>query len=269
MNPNSDDIVDPIATENPDVAVEAEQAQEGGEGQPTPPEKPEGEEGKGPDKSDGDEDKQRKSRATKRVQDALARAAQAEQKLAEYESRQNTPPPSERPQLESFDSYDEYQDALEAYQLDKAEKRVLEKLNSEKAQKSQVEAQAEYETAVADLQDDGLDVQALTEKAESLPPLPVQLNQFGLSTKETLRLAAALIQDEDLYFDLSQMNAVQAARRIGQEIDKMAAKPSAPKVTKAPPPLKPVKANAAAARSEDSMSDSEFLAHRRKMRLKG
>ena len=250
MSFEADDIVDPIATENPDVVVETPKTADEIEQEPKPIEGEEIEQPK--------EEPKPKNRAQERIEKLARENAELRQFKLEQESRQNAPPPSERPQLESFDSYDEYQDALEAYQIDKAEKRVLEKLNSEKAQKSQVEAQAEYETAVADLQDDGLDVQALTEKAESLPPLPVQLNQFGLSTKETLRLAAALIQDEDLYFDLSQMNAVQAARRIGQEIDKMTTGSSAPKIPNAPKPIKPTSANAPVKRDQKTMSDDEW-----------
>ena len=118
------------------------------------------------------------------------------------------------PNIEDFDDYSEYQKAQQEYYVAQAEQRVLAKLEAEKAQQSQVEQQAAYETAVSDLKDSGVDVDGLMQKAETLPPLPVTLDQFGLSAKDTLNLAAELLQNDDLYIELSQLNPVQAAVKI-------------------------------------------------------
>ncbi|WP_180133224.1 hypothetical protein, partial [Acinetobacter sp. YH12083] len=78
---------------------------------------------------------------------------------------------------------------------------------------------------------------------------------------DTLKLAKDLLDDEDTYIALSQMNQVQAAMKIGQIIESKKTK-TPPSVSKAPKPINPVKANAPAARSTESMSDNEFLKSR-------
>lgn len=122
--------------------------------------------------------------------------------------------------------------------------------------------QVEFESAMTELEEEGYDADALNQKLETLPPLPLDLNEFGLSAKETLIVAAKLIEDTELWMDLSQMTAVQAARKIGQEIDKHISKPTPPPVSKAPKPIKPVQANASVKRDAEKLSDNEFLKSR-------
>jgi len=205
---------------------------------------------------------QRKFRSQKRVEEAIARAKAAEARAAELEAKLNAPAPVARPKVDDFESYEEYQDALEAYQIEKAEQKILEKLQKEQSQKSEVERQAAFESAVSELQDEGVDVEGLMKKAETLPPLPVTLDQFGLSAKEALTLAADLLQNEELYHELAGMNPYQASMRIGQIIGSKQSKPAAPPVQKAPKPINPVQANAPVKRSAESMSDQEFLKSR-------
>lgn len=118
------------------------------------------------------------------------------------------------------------------------------------------------EPAVAELEGEGVDVNGLIEKANSLPPLPVTLDQFGLPIKDTLGLAQKLIEDEDLYYELSRMNPYQAAMKIGQIIGSQKTAPKAPKVPNAPKPINPTSANAPVKRDMDKMSDNEFLKSR-------
>lgn len=263
MTFETDDIVDTGATENTATEVETEQTGVASEATQEP------EIEKTPEQIQEEQAKQEKtSRYTRRVKEALARANAAEQRAAELEARLNTPSQSTEPQLEDFDDYSEWQKALSAHQRAEVKRELLAELDGRDAQKNQSQKQAELQSAMAELEDEGVDVEGLSVKAESLPPLPIQLDQFGLSSKETLKLAAKLLDDDDLYFELSQMNPVQAAAKIGRMIDLGDQKPK-PKVSKAPPPIKPVQANAPASRSVDSLSDEEFLAQRRKNRLKG
>lgn len=209
-------------------------------------------------KQEAEKETEKQSRSQKRIQQLAREKAELQRKVAEYEQRQASPQASEVPNIEDFDDYSEFQKAQQEYYVLEAEKRVLAKLDAEKVQQSQVEQQAEYETAITELQDSGIDVPSLMQKAESLPPLPLTLDQFGLSAKETLSLASELLQNDDLYIELSQMNPVQAAVRIGQMIGSKSAPSVAPKIPNAPPPIKPVTANAPTAKDPTKMSDDEW-----------
>lgn len=258
MTFETDDNVDTTATENTGVEVETEQTGQETE-QQAEIEKTITEQSDEEKAQQEAEQEKKKSRATKRVQDALARAAQAEQKLAEYESKQNAPKPQDAPKVEDFEDYSDYQKAQQDWYIEQAEQRVIAKIQQQQEQQSSVQQKAEFESAMGELEDEGVDVSALAKKADTLPPLPIQLDQFGLGVKETLKLAADLIQNDELYFELSQMNPVQAARRIGQEIDKQQGKPIAPKIPNAPRPITPVKANAPAKRDFFAQSDDEIM----------
>lgn len=259
MTFETDDNVDTTATENTGVEVETEQTGQETE-QQTETEQPNVEQSdEEKAQQEAEQAKQNKSRATKRVQDALARAAQAEQKLAEYEAKQNkSSASSDEPILENFEDYNEWHKEHRSWEREQLKKEVFEELNQKESQKTLTQRQVEFETAMVELESEGVDGLALTKKLETLPPLPIDLNQFGLSAKETLVLAAKLINDDELWLDISQMNPVQAARRIGQEIDKQPSRTAAQKIPNAPRPITPVKANAPATRSSESMSDEEW-----------
>ena len=260
MTFETDDNVDTTATENTGAEVETEQT--GQEtGQQTETEQPnieQSDEEKA--QQEAEQAKQNKSRATKRVQDALARAAQAEQKLAEYEAKQNASTQTQdEPKLEDFEDYNEWQKALRQHDREQIKKEMLAEIGQKETQKSQNQRQVEFEAAMVELESEGVDGLALTKKLETLPPLPIDLHQFGLSAKETLVLAAKLINDDELWLDISEMNPVQAARRIGQEIDKQPSKSVAPKIPNAPKPIKPTSGNAPVKRDYFSQSDDEIM----------
>ena len=258
MDPNSDtqDIVDNTATENTgEQRQEPEDQPEGGEGQPTPAEG----EGNGKNPDLPKEDPKPKNRAQERIQQLAREKADLAAKVAEYEAKQNAPTQTQdEPKLEDFEDYNEWQKDLRRYDREQIKKEMLAEMGQKETQKSQNQRQAEFEAAMVELQDEGVDAQALTQKLETLPPLPIDLHQFGLSAKETLTLAAKLINDDELWLDISQMNPVQAARRIGQEIDKQPSKSAAPKIPNAPKPIKPTSGNAPVKRDPKTMSDDEW-----------
>lgn len=257
-NSETQDNVDTATTENNSAdSQEYEEQQEGGQSN-----EPETKEGEGKEDETPEDKPKPRNRAQERIQQLAREKAEMAAKLAEYEAQQKAPAPVARPKVEDFESYEDYQDALEAYQIEKAERKILEKLQKEQSQKSEVERQAAFESAVSELQDEGVDVEGLMKKAETLPPLPVTLDQFGLSAKEALSLAADLLQNEELYHELAGMNPYQASMRIGQIIGSKQSKPAAPPVQKAPKPINPVQANAPVKRSAESMSDQEFLKSR-------
>lgn len=269
MNPNSDtqDNVETTATENTGDERQEHEEQPGIE--PQEPEQEKTEQEQEGQKQEEERKKARKNSAKERIEHLARERAQLLLEVEELKAKQNAPKPLEAPKVEDFEDYSEYQRAQQDWYIAQAEERVLAKVRQEQKQQSSIQQKAAFESAMTELEEEGVDVAALTKKADTLPPLPIQLDQFGLGLKETLKLAADLIQNDELYFELSQMNPVQAARRIGQEIDKQSGKSAAPKIPNAPKPIKPTSANAPVKRSEDSMSDEEFLAKRRAERLKG
>lgn len=250
-------IVDPATTENNSAASQEPQQQQQ---QTQEHEVEQTEEEKAKTAEEAEEKK--RSRAKERIERLARENAELRKFKEEAEAKSKQPnQPNEAPRVEDFEDYSEYQQAQQEWFIKQAEQRVLDKLNNEKASQQQVQAEAEYQTAMAELESEGVDVASLIEKSNSLPPLPITLDQFGMSAKDTLGLAQTLLSDEDLYYELSRMNAVQAAAKIGQIIGSKTTK-SAPPSSKAPAPIKPVTANAPASRDPASMSDTEWLAYR-------
>lgn len=181
-----------------------------------------------------------------------------------------TAPPNEtkteikRPVLEEFDDYGAYEDALDDYRIAVA----MERIKAEQAKTQEAERQAvlerEFAKAVDELANDGVDIVALQAQAETLPPLPVSLDNFGLSVKDTLKLAKDLMDNPTLYHELAQMNPYQMAMRVGRFLDERAGgqtapqTPPKPKQSKAPPPIKPVTASGTVVKDPNEMSDDDW-----------
>lgn len=217
--------------------------------------------------NEGDKPDEHKSRAQKRIEQLARENAEYRRKMAELEAKTAvTGTELVRPNIIDFEDYAAYEEALEEYTLAKAEQRILQKQQEREAQSKQVEKSSEWQVAVDELDAQGVNVADYVQKAESLPPLPVTLDQFGLSPKDTFLLAKDLIDDVDTYYEIAGMTPVQAAMRIGQLIGQKSAKPVQPPVSKAPPPIKPVKANAPASRDPSAMSDDEWYREQTKKR---
>lgn len=260
-NSETQDIVDTTATEN--TGAESQEIKEWGQDETQEPEQAQ-EDNQEPEKQEPEPEKPKKSRAQERIEQLAREKAELAAKLAAYETKTQATE-IKRPVIDDFEEFGEYEAALEQYHIDQAEARVLAKLDERESQKSIQQKQVEFETAIADLEEEGIDFNAYAQKAETLPQLPIQLDQFGLSATETLKLAKELLDDEDTYIAISQMNAVQAAMKIGQIIESKKTK-APPSVSKAPKPIKPVQANAPAARSPEKMSDDEWYREQVKQR---
>ncbi len=267
MTFESDDIVDTGATENTAAEVETEQTEEWQPEQPTEVESETEQSDEEKAKQEAEQESKKKNRAQERIQQLARERAELKRELDEYKAKLEAPKAaSEAPQIEDFEDYSEYLQAQQDFFVKQAEDRVLQKLKAEQEQKVQVERQVQFETAVNELRDEGIDVESLVKKADELPPLPITLDQFGLSPKETLSLAADIIQNDELYLELSQMNQVQAAMRIGQIIGAKQPSKAAPKVPNTPKPIKPTSANAPVARNPAAMSDDEWYRQELKSR---
>ena len=95
-------------------------------------------------------------------------------------------------------------------------------------------------------------------------PMPLTLDEvaseFGYSPETQVKLLYEIGKNETLHETLSSSSKLKAARILSELVDSWETKP-APKVSKAPPPIKPVQANAPAARNINSMSDGESVAY--------
>src|SRR5690606_11672716 len=182
-NSEARDIVDTAATEN--TGAESQEIKEWGEQEPKQEQQPEKAEAQ--EQEEAQKAEQKKSRAKERIEQLARENAELRRFKAEQEAKTANPKPSTKPKVDDFEDFGEYEDALEQYHIDQAEARVLAKLDERESQKSIQQKQVEFETAIADLEEEGVDFNAYAQKAETLPTLPIQLDQFGLSATETLK----------------------------------------------------------------------------------
>ena len=241
------DIVETTATENP--SVESQEIKEWGQ-------ESEAEKAQESEQQEQEQEKPKKNRAQERIEQLARENAELRQFKANQEAQAQQPKPTGRPNIADYEDVEDYYKAVDDYQIDQAMQRFESKQSQSTQQQKQIEAQIGFQTAIDELAEEGIDYATYAQKANELPSLPVTLDQFGLSPKDTLLLAKTLIDDTDTYIELSQMSAVQAAAKIGQMIAKPVSK--APAISKAPPPIKPTKANASVTRSTESMSDDEW-----------
>lgn len=268
MTEQSNETVKPTETEH----VEEHEIKEwtGDEDEPKSEEQPSPEPEK-PDKPlpEAEGEEQKKTPAQERYEQVLRENAELKRKQAEIDAK-NTASEIKRPNIEDFDSYAEYEDALNEYHTTKAEQRLTERMQKQEQSKSVEQQQLEMQTALAEIEAGGIDFNAYMQKADELPQLPLTLDQFGLSAKDTLMLAKDLLDDEETYIALSKMSVAQASMKIGQIIGSKQAEKASPKqVSKAPRPITPVNASAAASRSAESMSDDEWYKEQLKQRKLG
>lgn len=267
MDPNSDtqDVVETTATENTSVESQETNSPE------TETQEPETAEQSENDEAKKEPEKQKRNRARERIEELARENAELRRFKAESEAKQNAPKANEKPakpRIEDYETYEEYlkehdayEEKLDEWRISEAERRIQEKQSKASEETEQVQREAEYEAVIAELADEGIDFDQYAKKAEQMPVLPIQLVELGLSTKETLLLAKDLLDDEATYLELSRMSPAQAILKIGQYIGTKSTK-SVPPVSKAPPPIKPVQANASVKRDAEKLSDNEFLKSR-------
>ncbi|QHJ78707.1 MAG: hypothetical protein [Bacteriophage sp.] len=265
---SNDVVVEPIATEEnmQDQEIKEWTGEPEGTTEDQPAKQPEQVEDAKPN-TEPEKAEQKKTHAQERYEQLERENAELKRKYEESQA-QSRQSELKRPKVEDFESYSKYEDAIEQYHIDVAEQRIFEKLKQQESEKTVSQKEQEMSSAIAEIEDEGVDFKSYAEKAENLPRLPLTLDSFGLSAKETLLLAKDLLDDEDGYVALSRMNATQAAVKIGQIIESKKQK-TPPAVSKAPPPIKPVQANASVSRDSTTMSDDEWYRENTKQRNKG
>lgn len=262
MTEQSNDIVETTATENTgaesqeikewgqDEAQETEHTQVDGEVKEQEPEKAEPE-------------KPKKSRAQERIEQLARENAELKRKQAEFETKQEVAE-VKRPKIEDFESYSEYEDAIEEYHVAKAEQRVLENLRKQESEKTQSQKQSEVEATMHAFSEKHADFDSAVQEALKRPyPMPVTLDEvaaeFGYDSETQIRLLYELAKDEEFHLEVSESSKLKAARLLSERVDSWSqAAKTAPPVSKAPKPIKPVQANAPASRDPSNMSDDEW-----------
>lgn len=253
MTFESDDIVDTGATENTATEVEAEQTEWQPESEAQEPEQQETEQ----------EEKPKRNRAQERIQQLAREKAEMAAKLAEYEAKANQPAQaSDGPAIEDFEDYSEFKKAERKWLMDEAKREFREEMLAEKQQQTQIQKQAEFEAVITTVAETYPDFDSVVQAGLQRDlPMPLTLDEvaseFGYSPETQVKLLYEIGKNEALHETLSGSSKLKAARILSEIVDSWEAKP-APKVSKAPPPIKPVQANAPAARSPEKMSDDEW-----------
>ena len=269
MTDQSNDNVDTATTENNsadsqemDTATATSEAEQEQSQDQTKGEQANDDQADGKGEAKQDAERPKKSRAQERIEQTTRENAELKRKLAEYESKQQTTE-LKRPKIDDFDQYSDYEDALDDY-YDKRAKQNWERSNSEhQAKQAQSQKQAEMETAIAQFAETISDFDQVVQTGlQRNYPMPVTLDEvaseFNYDSDTQVRLLYELAKDDAFHQEVSASSKLKAARLLSERVDSWSAKKPAPSVSKAPPPLKPVQANASTARDESKMSDDEW-----------
>lgn len=174
MNPDqSNDSVETTTTEN--NSAESHEIKEWGQEETQEPNQTQ-DETQEPEKKEPEPEKPKKSRAAERLEEVLREKAKLAEKLAAYENKQQTTE-LKRP---DFADFAEFQKAESQYFIDVAKAEMRAELQQQQASQAATAQEAELQTAMDELSDEGVDVDSYFKKAETLPELPVTLDQFGL-----------------------------------------------------------------------------------------
>ena len=272
MTFETDDNVDTGATENIAAEVETGQTKVDSGQQPNgdEPNTELSDEEKAKQQAEQEGEKKR-NRAQERIQQLARERAELKRELDEIKAKQSAPQVTTAPKIEDFEDYSEFQQAQQEYYVKQAEERVLAKIQQDKSQQTLTQRRAEFESALVEAATElsDFDTVVQTGLARDLP-MPITLDElaeeFGYDAKTQTRLLYELAKDEDFHEQVSGSSKLKAARLLSEKVDSFTKTTTAPKVRKAPPPITPVKANAAATRNSAAMSDEEWYQHEIKSR---
>ena len=271
MTFETDDNVDTGATENTAAEVETEQTETESEQQTEGEQSTELSDEEKAQKEAEQKDEKKRNRAQERIQQLARERAELKRELDEIKARQSAPKTTAAPKIEDFEDYSEFQQAQQEYYVKQAEERVLAKIQQDKSQQTLTQRRAEFESALVEAATElsDFDTVVQTGLARDLP-MPITLDEladeFGYDAKTQTRLLYELAKDEDFHELVSSSSKLKAARLLSEKVDSFTKTTTAPKVSKAPPPINPVKANAAATRNPAAMSDDEWYQNEIKLR---
>lgn len=270
MTFETDDNVDTGTTENNAAEVETEQTTQDPE-QKAETEQPAELSDEEKAQKEAEQEKPKKNRAQERIQQLAREKADMAAELAEYKAKANQPAAkSERPIITDYEDVTEYQKDLDEYLINQAQQRFSETQAKSKADEDARTKQVNFESTLVEIAEEIPDFdKVVTAGLERQLPMPVTLDEvaaeFGYDTKTQVKLLYELAKDEEFHELVSSSPKLKAARLLSERVESWDTK-AAPKVSKAPPPITPVKASATASRSPESMSDDEWYQEQTKSR---
>lgn len=246
------EVVDPAAEESAESQEASGASEELEEG--------DGSQEKKPPESQGDEKPKKKNGFKKRIERLNKRLSEKDQQIAYWQSQATKthqdgqesvsnqtekPDASGKPKQDDFDSHEEWVEALAEWKADQ-KIQVAETKRKESEVKSEFQKRAQkYVEQVKTFAEEHEDFQEVMEDVDDIP-MSVTVQEAILSSENGPELAYQMAKNRDLYEQICRMPALQAARAIGKfEASLTKSETPAPKkVTKAPPPPKPVGSNA-------------------------
>jgi len=269
MTVENNGSVETTATENKGADAENTQT----EVKQLESETPESEKPEGGAEPEGEQEQQKpkKSRAQERIQQLAREKAEMAAELAEYKAKAAQPQTkAERPNIADYENVEDYYSDLDDYLVSRAEERIHDAREKTKASETEREKQITFESAMIAISEEISDFDVVvTAGIDRQLPMPVTLDEvaaeFGYDTNTQLKLLYELAKDEAFHEQVSSSPKLKAARLLSERVESWDKKP-APQVSKAPPPINPIKASATAARSPESMSDDEWYQEQTKLR---
>jgi hypothetical protein len=209
-----------------------------------------------------DEEQEGAAEEPQKTEDASSESPAAEAKTA-----------TGKPNQEDFETYDEFQEALVDWKvserLDKREAQDRERIERDRAQRTQEELVATHTARIDAFRADHSDFDAVIDKGKNLP-LTRPMQDAIVNSETGPALMYHLCQHPEECDRIAAMHPLMAVKEMGKLEAQMETAPTGPvssaeSVTKAPRPIKPVGGGATASTiPPDQMSYQEFKRFREK-----
>jgi hypothetical protein len=203
----------------------------------------------------------------RQIQDAQIEAEYWKRQAMQQTTAQPTQTVDEEPLLKNFDNVEDYVIAREKYLLEKVvPQKVMELTEATVSKTTQSQAQNQiiqtYQQKVVEVQKEIADY---NEVVADLPDLPLDMQEFLISSDVGPRLTYHLAQNEDLVSRLTSLSAVRRIAELGKLEEQVT--PKAKKITAAPAVAPKIKATPAANVVTD-LSQARNFQEYKAMRLK-
>ena len=213
----------------------------------------------------------KKTHDQRRWERLLNERAEYKAKLDLLEQQQRTQqtqakPNSTRPAREKFADDESYVDALTDWKLEQKFEPYQRKV-AEQAQQAQIEAQ--WDVKIAAAKKEYSDFEDVLNDSQNVP-VSAPMAQAIKTSDIGADLVYFLGKDPEYATKISKMDPLSAAREIGRiesyiEYEKNQKKEKPVSVSKAPPPIKPVKSSSTGStKSLEDMTPAEYMAFRNK-----
>jgi len=170
---------------------------------------------------------------------------------------------SPKPKADDFEDYDSYLEAATAWHADNAMRARQTEVREHTVRVQEAQRAQEFTQKVETFAKVTPDYNEVLTSVDDIA-VPPAVQQVLLAVDNSPELMYALAKDRDTLVELTTMNPLQAALRIGAmsaQLTKAKTKQPAPNVTKAKPPIRTAERSGnAAAKSVDDMTFDEYKA---------